>query len=62
MRKLLRYNLISPYTSSWASPVLVVVKKDHTGTVANIKLATDLRKLNAKTEMDAGTIGEMALR
>ncbi|NCG05836.1 MAG: hypothetical protein GWP37_02580, partial [Gammaproteobacteria bacterium] len=58
--KLLRYGLIDPCISSWASPVLVVVKKDHTGLVANIKLATDLRKLNAVTEMDSGSIGDMA--
>lgn len=60
IEKLLKYGLISPCTSSWASPVLVIVKKDHSGTVANIKLATDLRKLNAVTEMDSGAIGEMA--
>ena len=59
IEKLLRNGLISPCTSSWASPVLVVVKKDHTGENVNIKLATDLRKLNAVTEMDTGAIGEM---
>ena len=58
--KLLRYGLISPINSSWASPILVIVKKDHTSETANIKLATDLRKLNAVTEMDAGSIGEMS--
>lgn len=42
------------------APVLVIIKKDHSGAVANIKLATDLRKLNAVTEMDAGAIGEMS--
>ena len=60
VEKLLRYGLISPCTSSWASPVLVIVKKDHNEQVANLKLATDLRKLNATTEMDAGSIGDMA--
>mgnify|MGYP002701116465 CR=1 FL=1 len=60
IEKLLKYNLISPCTSAWASPVLVIVKKDQTGEVANIKLATDVRKLNAVTEMDAGAIGDMS--
>ena len=60
IQKLLRYGLISPCMSAWASPVLVVVKKDHTGENFNIKLATDLRKLNAKTEMDSGAIGDMS--
>lgn len=59
VQKLLRHGLVSPCSSSWASPVLVIVKKDHTGITANIKLATDLRKLNAVTESDAGAIGEM---
>ena len=59
IEKLLSNGLISPCTSSWASPVLVVIKKDHTGENVNIKLATDLRKLNAVTEMDTGAIGEM---
>jgi len=40
--------------------VLVVVKKDHTSQSYNVKLATDLRKLNAVTEMDSGAIGDMS--
>ena len=59
IQKLLRNKLISPCTSSWASPVLVVIKKDHTSEKVNVKLACDVRKLNAVTEMDSGAIGEM---
>jgi hypothetical protein len=60
IEKLLKAKLISPCTSAWASPVLVVVKKDHTNNVANVKIAVDLRKLNAVTENhNAGAIGEM---
>ena len=60
IEKLLKYSLVSPCSSAWAAPILVVVKKDSTADTVNIKLATDLRKLNAVTEMDAGAIGEMA--
>lgn len=59
--KLLRNGLISPCMSPWASPVLVVVKKDSgAGDKVNLKLAIDLRKLNAVTVMDSGAIGSMA--
>ena len=58
--KLLRHGLISPCMSAWASPVLCVIKKDSMkeGKI-KLKLATDLRRLNAVTEPDSGSIGDM---
>lgn len=48
MKELLEKKIIQPSTSPWASPAVVVDKKD-----GNMRLCVDYRGLNAKTYLDA---------
>ncbi|KAL0199945.1 hypothetical protein M9458_003132 [Cirrhinus mrigala] len=48
VKELLEKKIIQPSTSPWASPVVVVDKKD-----VNMRLCVDYRGLNAKTHLDA---------
>ncbi len=48
VKELLEKKIIQPSTSPWASPVVVVDKKD-----GNMRLCVDYRGLNAKTYLDA---------
>ncbi|XP_073731162.1 retrovirus-related Pol polyprotein from transposon opus [Misgurnus anguillicaudatus] len=48
IQELLQQNIIRPSTSPWASPVVVVDKKD-----GGLRLCVDYRGLNSKTHLDA---------
>ena len=49
--KLLKQGLISPSTSPWSSPIVLVRKKD-----GRVRLTVDYRKLNAVTQMPASSL------
>ena len=45
---MLKEQIIEPFTSEWASPMVIIKKKDNT-----IRLCVDYRRLNAETYLDA---------
>ena len=45
---MLRQGIIEPASSEWASPIVIIKKKDDT-----IRLCVDYRRLNAMTQVDA---------
>ena len=45
---MLKEGVIEPSNSEWASPMVIIKKKDD-----KIRLCVDYRKLNAETELDA---------
>ena len=51
--KLEQMKIIRPSNSSWASPILIVAKRNHNGEITGIRMCIDYRKLNAVTVKDA---------
>ena len=47
LRKMINEEIIEPSTSEWASPIVVVRKKDN-----SLRICVDYRKLNSVTEVD----------
>ena len=45
---MLKEQIIEPFTSEWASPMVIIKKKDNT-----IRLCVDYQRLNAETYLDA---------
>ena len=60
INKLLKAGLIEPSISDWASPALIIAKKDSTVDNIKIKFAIDYRRVNSVTEADAGGLGTQA--
>ena len=48
LKEMLAHGIIEPSTSTWASPIVVVKKKD-----GSARICIDYRKLNAQTDLDA---------
>ena len=57
VQKLIDGGLIEPCISSWASPILVRLKKDSTPDDIRLKLIVDYRRLNEVTIPDAAGLG-----
>ena len=57
VQKLLDGGLIEPTVSSWASPILVRLKKDSTPNDIRLKIICDYRRLNEVTVPDAAGLG-----
>ena len=57
IQKLLDGGLIEPTVSSWASPILVRLKKDSTPNDIRLKIIVDYRRLNEVTIPDAAGLG-----
>jgi len=57
IQKLLDGGLIEPCISSWASPILVRLKKDSTPDDIRLKIIVDYRRLNEVTIPDAAGLG-----
>ena len=57
VQKLLDGGLIEPTVSSWASPILVRLKKDSTPSEIRLKIIVDYRRLNEVTIPDAAGLG-----
>ena len=57
VQKLLDGGLIEPCISSWASPILVRLKKDSTPEEVRLKIIVDYRRLNEVTIPDAAGLG-----
>ena len=57
VQKLLDGGLIEPCISSWASPILVRLKKDSTPEDVRLKIIVDYRRLNEVTIPDAAGLG-----
>jgi len=57
IQKLLDGGLIEPTVSSWASPILVRLKKDSTPNDIRLKIIVDYRRLNEVTVPDAAGLG-----
>ena len=57
---LLAAGLIEPGFSDWCSPVICIIKKDSTESEIRLKLATDLRRVNASTVIDSGLLGDQS--
>ena len=57
VQKLIDGGLIEPCISSWASPILVRLKKDSTPEDIRLKLIVDYRRLNEVTVPDAAGLG-----